>query len=42
MTKKQMIEALAWLREVQKEFRGNTNLDTIIRTYETVIKEMEK
>lgn len=35
-----MIEALAWLREVNKEFRPNTNIDTIIREYELRIKEM--
>ena len=26
----------------QKEFRVNTNIDTIINTYESIIKEMEK
>lgn len=42
MTKDKMIEALAWLKEVNKEFRPNTNLDTIIREYESRIKELEK
>ena len=42
MTKEQMIEALAWLREVQKEFHVHTNIDTAIKTYESIIKEIEK
>lgn len=42
MTKDQMLNCLAVLKEVEKEFRYNTNIDVIIRTYETKIKELEK
>lgn len=42
MTKEQMKNCLAVLKEVQREFRVNTNLDTAIRTYESRIKEMER
>ena len=42
MTKKKIIEALAWLREIEKMFRVNTNIDTAIRTLESELKEMEK
>lgn len=30
------------LREVQQEFHVHTNIDTAIRTYESILKEMEK
>lgn len=42
MTKEQMLHSIAVMKEVQKEFRLNTNIDTAIRTYESLIKEMEK
>ena len=42
MTKEQILKCLAVLKEVEKEFRGNMNLDTIIKTYEAEIREMEK
>ena len=42
MTKEQMIEALAWLYEIKKEFRPNTNIERIIREYKERIKELEK
>lgn len=29
-------------REIAEDFRGNTSLDTIIRDYESRIKEIEK
>lgn len=29
-------------REISEDFRGNTSLDTIIRDYESRIKELEK
>lgn len=42
MTKEQMLNCISVLKEVQKEFRVNTNIDTIINTYESIISEMEK
>lgn len=42
MTKEQILRCLAALKEVEKEFRYNTNIDTIIKTYESQLKEMEK
>ena len=42
MTKEQILHCLAVLKEVEKEFRYNTNIDTIINTYESQLKEMEK
>lgn len=42
MTKEQILRCISVLKEVEKEFRYNTNIDTIIKTYESRIKEMEK
>lgn len=42
MTKEQMLKCISFLKEVQKEFRFNTNIDTVVTTYESIIKEMEK
>lgn len=42
MTKEQMLNCISVLKEVQKEFRFNTNIDTVVTTYESIIKEMEK
>ena len=42
MTKEQILHCLAVLKEVEKEFRYHTNIDTIIKTYESQLKEMEK
>lgn len=42
MTKEQMLNCISVLKEVQKEFRVNTNIDMIINTYESIIREMEK
>lgn len=33
---------LANAKDIAKDFRGNTSLDTIIRDYESRIKEIEK
>lgn len=42
MTKEQIIHCVAVLKEVQKEFRFNTNIDTAIREYESRLKELDK
>ena len=33
---------LAVAKDIAKDFRGNTSLDTIIKDYESRIKEIEK
>lgn len=42
MTKEQIIHCVSVLKEVQKDFRFNTNIDTAIREYESRLKELEK
>ncbi len=42
MTKEQILHCLSVLKEVQRGFRMNTNIDTAIRHYESVLKEMDK
>lgn len=43
MTKKEFIQSrIDTLNEIQKEFRNNTNIDTAISHYKSILKEIKK
>lgn len=43
MTKEEFIQSrIDTLNEIQKEFRNNTNIDTVISHYEAVLKEIKQ
>ena len=43
MTKEKFIQSrIDTLKEIQKEFRNNTNIDTAISHYESILKEIKQ
>lgn len=43
MTKEEFIQSrIDTLKEIQKEFRNNTNIDTAIKQYEAILKEIKQ